>query len=232
MRRAKHVFRWLLPVLGELVLTVAMTAAPLAYDVQIQTPVGSGYLDFQFIPGFGAAEATVTISQFEFVGGGELLDPSDAVFTLPFNTPTATGNLQTNVLISNGESFNAFLQRLDFGVGLRFRITLEGTALEPEATGSGTNFTLYRYDAAGNGAPDVPLLTLSAEPGAGVAVSGLEGVSATLVPEPVSLALVGAGLLVFLVKRPCRTRHQPNGFDKATHEFDAKKSTWPITSVR
>lgn len=185
----------LLPCMGALVLAGAALAAPVSFAINVSTPTGPGYLDFQFNPGFEAAEATATISRFR---GGTLLAPVDTVFPLPFNTATASGDLETEVAISNAGSFNAFLQRLDFGLNFALLVTLSEPALNTTGNGGGTDFSMFHYDQDGNTMTGGPLLILAIGPDAEITQSLGPGVSVAAIPEPASILGVSSALLLLI----------------------------------
>jgi hypothetical protein len=176
MTRTEMLLR-LLPMLGALLFPGAASAAPVSFNVHVSTQSGEGYPDFQFNPGFGAAQATASVSDFSLESGGTLLLPVDTVFPLPFQTPTALGDLNTQVAISNAASLNAFLQRLEFGSSFRFVVSLAGPALDAGGNGGGTNFVLLQYDKAGNTLNGGrPLLTLAIGPDADLTPMAGDGV--------------------------------------------------------
>jgi hypothetical protein len=189
----------LLPCVGALLLAGVAFAAPVSFAISVDTPGGGpGYLDFQFLPGAGAAETTATISDFILIGGGALLSPIADVFPLPFNTPTASGDLETVLVISNSGAFNAFLQRLDFGSGFSFRVTLSGDGVDTTGNSGGTDFSLLRYDENGMLLGGGSLVSLAIGPDGDITPSAGVGASIELVvPEPASFFLVASALVFF-----------------------------------
>lgn len=193
-------------------------SAPVAYAVAVKTTPQIGYLDLQFLPGPGAAFATATISDFALVGGGQLLSPVDTVFPLPFNTPTATGSLATQVTIVNSNAFNAWLQRIQFGTALRFLLTLNGPALEPGMSMGGTDFSLSLYGADGFDLTGSPAVVVAIGSEGGVTTTAASGASINIstIPEPASLLLGTSTMVALLVlilprnlrRRETATRHR------------------------
>lgn len=178
-----------------------VSAAPITYAVELTTPAAVRYLDLQFLPGPGAAAATATISNFQLVGGGQLLPPIADVFPLPFNTPTATGTLATQVAIQNTSGFNAFLQRLQPGSALRFLVNLSGPALNTSGNAGGTDFSAFLYDVNGNDILGGPAVDLGIGANGGVTVVGSTVARVTVVPEPGSAVLFAVGVAALLVRR-------------------------------
>ena len=154
----------------------------------------SGWLDFQFNPADAfAPAASVTITSFNSTG---LLQP----------TPTATGDvggsLDSTLTLGNSQDFNDWLQGVTFGTAISFRVDMNVPT--PNASGSGTAFSLSFYDSSYNSlladsnwgtslvinASDNGMMNVLAQ---APAVS----LSASPVPEPhnVLLLLSGLGLL-------------------------------------
>jgi PEP-CTERM motif-containing protein len=195
--------------------TRCLEASPITYAVLVDTSsiAGvSGNVDFQFNPGALITDpAFVTISMF--VSDGTLAG-------VPVRLGDVTGTLP-DVTIRNTTAFNDYTDGFTFGSFLSFRVRFDGTALttpSPIATsGSTFAFSLFNSDFSS------ALLTSDAVNGAlvqgDVKLDGtvtitnfgtdtttvVEVQSGTPVPEPGTLLLVGAGLVV-IARRSLRSR--------------------------
>jgi hypothetical protein len=72
--------------------------------------------------------------------------------------------MATMVLIDNTESFNAWLQRVEFGTSLRLSVTLSGLALESTSNSGGTDFSMSLYDETGADLFGGPAVLLAISP--------------------------------------------------------------------
>jgi hypothetical protein len=136
-----------------LVLSSPAARAAVIFDVTLSTaplvghPAGPFYLYVQLTDGsgFGDANNTVTMSNFQFGGGSGL--------GTPLVLGGTTGSLETEVSITDSSFLSAFGEQ--FAPGLQLSFTLElGSGDEPGGTPDG--FSLFLLDNAG-----VPLPTLA-----------------------------------------------------------------------
>lgn len=194
-----------------------MTANPVTYSVTINTTslVGNGpfYLAFQLASGAASGtngNNTVSLSNFAFTGGsaGSTIDLSGG----------ASGSFSSGVNLSdmNSSFFNEMDQNFTPGSSLSFWVTFSNNA----AVGSASPdlFTMSLLDKTGLGIPTTDpsgnqtMLTLTARGGltAGVGVWGTSTgqtsytvpvPSASLVPEPASITLLGMGTAALLLLR-------------------------------
>jgi hypothetical protein len=163
-------------------------AAPITHHVSLDTSSvsgTSGSLEFQFNPGgLGAVPATATITNF---AGGTLLGG-------PVFTGDASGTLSPGPLrIGNATAFNDVVQDFLYGDSLSFDITLAELgpgAADPGATGS--RFSLTLWD--GPGATGSQLFAIDPSGAAVILEFTPAVVDPVSVPEPSTLALLGAAL--------------------------------------
>lgn len=160
----------------------------------------SGWLDFQFNPADAfAPAASATIMSFSSTG---LMQP------MPLVSGDVSGSLDGTLTLGNGQDFNGWLQGFTFGTVISFRVDINVPT--PNASGSGSAFSLSLYDSSYN--------SLLADPNWGASLvinasdSGMMNVlaqapsvslSASPVPEPDMAAslLAGLGLVGFAVRR-------------------------------
>ncbi|MBI3433112.1 MAG: NF038129 family PEP-CTERM protein [Hydrogenophilales bacterium] len=99
----------------------------------------SGWLDFQFNPADGSAPAAAaSLAAFSSDGGLAAAIPTGDV----------TGTLAGTLVLGNSQFFNDWLQGYTFGSTLSFSININTPV--PNASGSGTAFSLSLYDSSYN----------------------------------------------------------------------------------
>jgi hypothetical protein len=160
----------------------------------------SGWLDFQFNPADTTAPAaSVTIMSFSSTG---------ALQPVPTSAGDVSGSLDSTLMLGNSQDFNDWLQGVTFGTAISFRVDIDVPT--PNASGSGTTFSLSFYDSSYNS------LLFDPNWGASLVINASDdgmmnvlaqapsvSLSASPVPEPgiaVSL-LAGLGLVGFAVRR-------------------------------
>ena len=209
--------------------------ASYTYEVLVDTsevPAGTvGYLDFQFNPGGGTAQAASALLS-DFTSRG-----------LTFGALQPTGEVSGGALPSgpvamgNGTVFNEALQAVRFGMASNFRlaVTLSGPAVaapNPAAV-DGTILTVSVLDANFSpllpaAAPVDPLVQFNIAPGTGVVT--YQGtppeavVRPAAVPEPNSLASAAIGLVMLARYRRSRRRRAPDApaWDRFRRDRDAR----------
>lgn len=174
----------------------------------------TGYIDLQFNANAGADFATATI--FGFSSDGSLTAPTYLI-------GDASGNLATTVTIGNGaldaSGYNDYNQAFTFGTFVKFEITLAGPALNASGNTAGSAFSLSFYGSD----DETNLLStdlsgasamLDIEPSGTVTpftyAAGDNNVYTTItaVPEPRSVLLLAAGLLLLAAGASIRFRRR------------------------
>jgi PEP-CTERM motif len=191
------------------------TAAPLIFQVTVNTAplVGSASgpfaLDFQLIDGSGLSNGnnTATISNFSFTGAGAGATGSATL------AGGASGSLASTVSLTDSSFLNELFQGFTAGSSLSFRVTLT-TNVEAGPTPDAFSFAVLDRNLLNiptNGLGDALLVvdirsatlglsdvrTFGSTSPAGVSVT----VSAAAVPEPVTLLLLGTGVIAVGVRR-------------------------------
>lgn len=180
-------------------------AEPISFNVTVNTSSiltgANGFLSFQFNGGGAAAQAATAIVS-NFASDGVLAATSD-------NTGGAAGTLPGQLVINNGGvDANEVFQGFAYGTVIAFNVGLSGPALDSPAGGMfGSAFTLFLFDADGNALlttdTNGTLLSIQLDPLGSVRVQtfgsspGVVNVAAVqAVPEPATVLLLGAGLLI------------------------------------
>jgi len=194
----------LIPVALALLASVGAApapAGPMTFHVDVNTappgvPAGTkGSLEFQFASSPSLPPGNSVISGF--ATDGSVVGP------LTIFSGSAAGALVPGPLTisESGGSIADVAQDFDYGKHFSFDVTLSEPGafslwLWSDRAGNGSTFlTLPDFaDSLGNG----PALVLTVDDRGGVTIEGSAGVTATLIPEPSSLALcalAAAGLL-------------------------------------
>jgi hypothetical protein len=187
-----------------LLFTVSASAAPVTYDITVNTSSISGTagsLDFSFNPGGSQAQAA-SLQILGFSSDGSLAGS-------PALTADVSGILPSTLTFDNGTGYNDYFEGFTYGSTLSFDVSLFGPALSsPDGTSSfGSTFAFSMLsDAAGT----IPALTTDTTDGFAFIVNvNLDGSTTvanysdqttvesgtSVVPEPDSLLLTATGLM-------------------------------------
>jgi hypothetical protein len=213
--------RLLLRALG-VVAAGAVCHAAILYQVTLDTSPLIGHaagpfsIDFQFNDGEGIGDAnnTVTLSNFQFGGGGSVGSP--------LLSGGASGSVSGTVTLIDSSFFNAFTQQFTPGSALGFLLGLT-TTVDPSGTPDQFSFAIL--DSTGFELPTLGLFDIflvieidsaqplaqafasdpSRAPNAGGGPINLGAPVVTEIPEPTSWALAALGILA-AVPRIAATR--------------------------
>jgi hypothetical protein len=135
----------LLKIVPLFALCVSFAAASPRYLVQVNTaslsPNTTGYMYFQYSPGFDSDPSSVGLSNFAYGGGGLLISPP------PSGTGTFSGSINdNNLLISNTDANNDYLHRVMFGTLLSFVVEFDVPQVLIGSSGSSFFFALLDED--------------------------------------------------------------------------------------
>jgi hypothetical protein len=193
-----------------LCLASAASAAPIIYDVSVDTSSISGTpgsLDFNFNPG-PLVTQSASLQILDFTSDGTLAGS-------PMLTGDVAGTLPATLTFDNGAGFNDYFEGFTYGSTLSFQVRLYGPALtSPDGTStSGSTFAFSMFsDAAGT----MPALTTDATDGFAFTVDvNLDGTTTVsnfsaqttvapatpAVPDPGTLPLMAAGIGLWLAFR-------------------------------
>lgn len=154
-----------------------------------------GWLDFLFTGLANAGEASATLSGFTGFNG----DAGAATLV----EGDVAGSFAGTLTIGNGSGWNEYGQWLQLGGLLEFDV-----AFDVPPAGAGTSLVVTLLDErfgylSGTG----DLLAFAVQPGAGISATA-DGAFATVsaVPEPASMAMLAAGLLMLAARRVVQRR--------------------------
>jgi hypothetical protein len=191
-----------LPLIAGALLLNAVTANASTYNVLVNTSSLSGdhgSIDFQFNSGVGTFQsATVQIANFSGGTGGTQTTFGSGVTGGPAPAPISI----TNVAGQDNEVLDTYT----FANSLAFTLNFSGPAITSPAGNNtaGSLFSFFVYsDAAGNNSaltsdPNGVALAFSLSP-QGVLTDTIASPQVQVTPEPSSLALLGAPLVVLAV---------------------------------
>ncbi len=176
--------------------SIAAFASPVTYQIGAAIPLASqgaiGVVEFQFNagPGVTILDATATVRLLSLGGGILGLDVPPIV--------NSTGTLPADVLLSNLSGLYA--KEVTFGTALQFLVTLSGPLLDTPGGDAGTDFQFNLYDNNFNPLFAGSSATIGIDTtGATSLAVGSPALTITIVPEPGSALLLGAGLAALLV---------------------------------
>src|SRR5271166_2943225 len=199
-------------VISFLCFASAASAAPITYDVTVDTSSISGTagsFDFEFNPGPLVTQAA-SLQILNFTSHGTLAGS-------PALTGDVSGALPGTVAFDNGTAFNDYFEGYTYGSTLSFQVSLFGPALSsPDGTStSGSAFAFSMFsDAVGT----MPVLTSDTTNGFAFTIDlNLDGTTTVTnssaqttitpatgppaVPEPGTLPLMAAGIGLWLAFR-------------------------------
>ena len=193
-----------------LFLASAASAGPISYWFTVDTsslPTSGynsiGFIDFQFNPGSGSQLAYAKVRGF--ATDGTLAACGAGCITGDVTPPGVT--LPNDLTFTNTTVWNDYYQGITFGNFISFMLDLYGPALSAPNGSAGTTFAFSILDQS---TPSNGLLTNDQVYGYAFTVdvdsSGNTTVTnnsdeTSINPEPASLLLVGAPLLVFAARR-------------------------------
>ena len=194
-----------------LFLASAASANEITYYAKIDTSLianSPGYIEFQFDQGNASSQpATASVYSFAFDG---------SYSASPQITNDVTGTLPADLTFDNGTTYDDYFQGITFGDSIFFTLHLYGPALEsPNGTASaGSTFAFSMWDSSGttsvlsdSGDGSNFTVAVNLDGTTTLDTSHSEGTADIQTPEPVSLLLAGAPLLVFALRR--RRRRPP-----------------------
>jgi len=161
----------------------AASAGP-TYQVTVDTQgmSGTGMLDFAFLGLESAGAATAYLSNFSGNYGDFVLEGD------------VRGTRETGIALGNAVFFNDFLQTVTLGGIFRFNVSFDEAQ---EGTGMSLGVALYNEDFSSYLGFEGNFAQFDLQPGSGITVSPSNGLARVAeVPEPASMALILAGLLL------------------------------------
>jgi hypothetical protein len=191
-------------LLACLLAAASLAAAPVTTAFLVNTSSlasTTGFLEFQFLPtSTGADPATAVI---DFWSTDAALAPSAD----PSSSGYTGGPLPASVTITNALAFNNYLHAVTaFGNFIRFQVTINVPVVSP-ASADSTTFGFFLWNDALDTAllnptsPDGSLVSITVNNLGEVLAPQLGSPDVTQVPEPATMALAGAGLLVVAISR-------------------------------
>jgi hypothetical protein len=186
------------------------SAAPITYDATVNTSSifgTAGSLDFEFNPG-PLVTQSASLQILNFSSDGTLAGS-------PMLTGDVAGALPATVTFDNGTGFNDYFEGFTFGSTLSFQVSLYGPALS-SPDGTSTSGSTFAFSMFSDPAGTIPALTTDMTDGFAFTVDvNLDGTTTVTnfsaqttvvpitpaVPEPGSLALMAAGIGLWLAFR-------------------------------
>lgn len=186
------------------------SANAVTYDVTVNTSSISGTagsLDFQFDPGSLATQAA-SLHIIGFTSDGTLAGS-------PVLSGDVTGALPATLTFDNGTGFNDYFEGFTYSNTMSFDVSLYGPALSAP-DGESTSGSTFAFSMFSDSAGTIPALTTDATEGFAFTVDvNLDGTTtvtkfssqtevgavARAVPEPSSLAVLGAALALLVAFR-------------------------------
>jgi hypothetical protein len=185
-----------------LLLASAAQASDFIYLVTVDTSSLSpdtADIDFQLIPGSVYSQLlNVVVSGFATNGALSTAWPSIG---------DVSGTLPSNVTFDNGTGLNDYYQDITLGDYIVFSLDLSGPALDhPDPNvADGSTFSFYMSDSTGpiltNDLSDAYAFRVDVGPYGSISVDNESSQTQVQTPEPASLLLMAAPLLIFAARR-------------------------------
>ncbi len=191
-----------------LCLAVSASAAPITYDVTINTSSvagTTGSLDLNFNPG-SLTTQSASLQILGFSSDGFLAGS-------PELTGDISGTLPSTVTFDNGTGYNDYFEGFTYGSILSFDVSLYGPALS-SPDGLSTSGSTFAFSMFSDAAGTIPVLTTDTTDGfafiVNVNLNGSTtvtnysdqttvGPQANVIPEPGTLLLVATGLTILML---------------------------------
>jgi hypothetical protein len=196
------------PVALSLCVVWTLSAAPITYDISVDTSSVSGTdgsLDLQLNPG-PLVTQLASLQILNFSSNGSLAGS-------PSVSGDVTGVLPATLTFDNLTGFNDYFEGFTFGSTLSFQISLFGPALS-SPNGTSTSGSAFAFSMFADTAGTLPILTSDPDGSAVILAVNLDGTTTptnfsnqtsivpqtSAVPEPTGLALAAIPLM-FLILR-------------------------------